>query len=298
MKCQMGARFIIGVKMELKEPKNYHEQMEIIRSKGFCISNEEEAMAFLSNVNYYRFSGYILPYATNKNQSQYTFNQLKAIYEFDSKLRNLIVWVIEDIEISLRAKISYFHAYKYGAEGYKDSKNFNVKHNADSFSDRVEGCIRENRRTPVVTHHQQQYEGRFPIWVLIEFFSIGMLSYFYRDLKNQDKSYLAKEIYGVSYQVLESWLRCLTDLRNKCAHYNRLYYWKFTALPKMPPDEKYKPTRRLFAQLYMLKHLYPDKDKWNQDFMKPLIKLFREYNGKISREHLDFPYRWKSMLMN
>ena len=64
----------------------------------------------------------------------------------------------------------------------------------------------------------------------------------------------------------------------------------------MPTGEKYVPTRRLFAQLYMLKMMYLEKDKWNEDFLKPLIKLVKKYKKDISLKHLDFPYRWKSML--
>jgi len=45
----------------------------------------------------------------------------------------------------------------------------------------------ENRRTLVVKHHQGKYGGQFPIWVIIEFFSMGMLSYCYSDLKSEDQ---------------------------------------------------------------------------------------------------------------
>ena len=60
--------------------------------------------------------------------------------------------------------------------------------------------------------------------------------------------------------------------------------------------EKYAPTRRLFAQLYMLKLMYPDKGKWDNDFVKPLGKLIKKYKKDISLKHLDFPYHWQSML--
>ena len=115
-------------------------------------------------------------------------------------------------------------------------------------------------------------------------------------MKNNDKAKIAETTYGVNYQTLESWLRCLTDLRNRCAHYSRLYYWIFPATPKMPAKEKYIPTRRIFAQLYMLKLMYPDKEKWNDEFIKPLTKLIKKYKNDISLKHLDFPYRWQSML--
>lgn len=156
--------------------------------------------------------------------------------------------------------------------------------------------IEENSNSLVVRHHQTHCQGHFPLWVIIDFFSIGMLSHFYRGMKNPDKAALAEKLYNVNYQILESWLRCLTDLRNRCAHYARLYYWVFPALPKMPNGITYTPTRRLFAQLYMLKMLYPDAEKWNKEFLKPLIKLVNQYKTHISKKHLDFPYRWKSML--
>lgn len=127
---------------------------------------------------------------------------------------------------------------------------------------------------------------------------MGMPSYFYRGMKNKDKATIAQSFYGVNYQTLESWLRCMTDLRNRCAHYSRIYYWVFPALPKMPPKVTYTPTRRLFAQLYMLKFLYPEPENWEQDFVQPLEKLMRKYKLYISKKHLDFPYRWKSMLKN
>lgn len=31
----------------------------------------------------------------------------------------------------------------------------------------------------------EKYGGKFPLWVIIEFFSMGMLSYFYSTLKCQ-----------------------------------------------------------------------------------------------------------------
>ena len=37
--------------------------------------------------------------------------------------------------------------------------------------------------------------------------------------------------------------------------------------------------------------------KWNEEFVKPLAKLMRKYKSDIVMAHIDFPYRWKSMLM-
>ena len=285
--------------MELKKATTFDEQVELLRQKNIIISDPVDCACFLSKTNYYRISGYYLPFMqryTNQCFDNITFERIQNIYYFDADMRNLITSAIEKIEIHIRTQLAYYHAHKYGPEGYMYASSFNLKHDHIAFSKHISSCISENRNTLIVKHHIDAYNGHFPIWVIIDFFSMGMLSYFYRGMKNSDKAYLAQNMYGVNYQIMESWLRCLTDLRNRCAHYSRLYYWIFPALPKMPTAEKYVPTRRLFSQIYMLKFMYPEKSKWNDEFLNPLIKLIRKYRLYISKNHIDFPYRWKSML--
>ena len=77
----------------------------------------------------------------------------------------------------------------------------------------------ENKSTSVVQHHKEKYGGNFPIWVIVEFFSMGMLSYFYADLQSGDQKYLAKELYGTSVACLKSWLRCIMSCPQKVGHY-------------------------------------------------------------------------------
>lgn len=287
--------------MELKKPTTFEEQVALLEDKNIIIDNKQSCIDFLSKTNYYRLSGYYLPFICTKTGKCFTnirFERIHNIYLFDAQIRNLISSAIEKIEIHIRTQLAYYHAHTYGAEGYMLASSFNNKHNHVSFIQHINNCIIENKKTLVVLHHKRHYDGHFPIWVIIDFFSIGMLSYFYRDMLNTDKAKIAQALYGVNYQTLESWLRCLTDLRNRCAHYSRLYYWIFPALPKMPQTVKYIPTRRLFGQLYLLKLLYPTPDDWDNDFVKPLEKLIRKYKPYISLKHLDFPYFWKALLKN
>ena len=186
-----------------------------------------------------------------------------------------------------------------------NAANYKADHDHTDFENRIRSCIKENSTSHVVKHHQAHYDGRYPLWVIIEFFSIGFLSHFYLDMTTQDKKHIANALYGVSYSVLEGWLRCLTDIRNKCAHYSRLYYWIFPAIPQFPdgndcpvfPNDYRKTNeRRLFVQLYMLKLMYPIKDKWNTRFMEPLRELMEEYQASISLVHIGFPPDWDEQL--
>lgn len=102
----------------------------------------------------------------------------------------------------------------YGALGYLNPDIYNERHNDDKFKRLLDICIEENKMTLVVQHHKKKYSGHFLIWVIIEFFSMGMLSYLYADLKSVDQKKIARELYHTSSVCLKSWLRCLTDLRN------------------------------------------------------------------------------------
>ncbi len=283
----------------VKAPTSYTQQVALIKKKGIDVSDPSACESLLAKINYYRFSGYFLPFinkSTEQCHTSVTFEQIRDIYTFDTELRNLISLTIERIEIFVRSSLSYYNAHHYGAEGYMYSSNFNSGHDHISFVSKINSCINDNRKSLVVQHHQNIYGGHFPIWVIIDFFSLGMLSYFFTDMKNPDKASIASDLYGVNYQTLSSWLRCITDLRNRCAHYSRLYYWIFPAIPKIPATYGFSSDRTLFSQLYMLKLMYPYPDRWNDDFVKPLKKLMSKYNNSVSRKHLGFPYRWKSML--
>ncbi|MBS6580742.1 MAG: Abi family protein, partial [Clostridiales bacterium] len=142
--------------------------------------------------------------------------------------------IIEQIEFYLRTQISYRLSFEHGALGYLNAITFNFHHNDEIFKEKIAACIADNKLTLVVKHHNQKYGGKFPLWVIIEFFSMGTLSYLYADLLTPDKKQIAATSFNTSADCLQSWLRCLTDLRNRCAHYSRLYYWIFSAVPKTP----------------------------------------------------------------
>ena len=111
-----------------------------------------------------------------------------------------------------------------------------------------------------------------------------------------DQKKIARELYHTSSVCLKSWLRCITDLRNRCAHYSRIYYWSFPALPRMPKNVSFNTNRKLFSQILTLKFLYPDKNEWESRIMTELRALIEEYGDDISLSHIGFPENWDEMI--
>ncbi len=280
----------------IKEPITYEEQADLLEKRGCRISNKNDCIKKLSCINYYRFSAYLLPFRldTNKYKEGTTFDQIYSTYEFDRKLRNLIYRAIEVVEISFRTRLAYVHSHQYGALGYQNNINFNDRHKHDKFLDKINNAIKINSKVPFVEHHLKNYNGKFPIWVAVELFTFGMLSRFYSDLKTSDKKEIAKS-YNLNYKDLNSWLRCLTDLRNTCAHYGRLHYAIFSAAPansNLQGEEK----RKLWAVLIVLKEVYPFNEQWNSEFLESLRKLFEEHTD-INPQNLGFPPDWPNRLI-
>ena len=56
--------------------------------------------------------------------------------------------------------------------------NYSGIHDHQRFMNYIQQYIQDNKKTPVVVHHMSNYGGDFPIWVMIEYFSLGTLSFF------------------------------------------------------------------------------------------------------------------------
>lgn len=283
---------------QLKEPTTYTQQLEILKSRNIIIDDPVRCAKVLESISYYRFTAYFLPFKQyDGNYFKGTrFNRVYRIYEFDRKLRGILFSALEEVEVFLRAKLSHYHAHKYGAEGYLDKNSFAPsRHQQEKFKANIEREISNNQRAAFVMHHQKQYEGHFPLWVIIELFTFGMLSRFFDDMKTSDKKKIASDLYGTVPQNISSWLRCCTDLRNICAHYGRLYYRIFPAIPANVSAD-YRQIRRLWGAMLALKSLYPDSEKWNTEVLQHLNALFDEYREDIILRHIGFPDDWLQQL--
>ncbi len=284
--------------MDVKRPSTFDDQLEKIKSRGCIVPDEAYATQVLCRINYYRLTAYFLPFKQKDDCYKFgtNFNTVYKIYEFDRKMRNILFSVIEEIELMLRTQLAYYHAHKYDSLGYLESKNFNKWHNHDLFLKNIERDIKNNRKQPSVEHHIVKYDRKFPVWVIIEYSTMGELSYFYSDLLRKDKKAIATDLFDSTDKNVSSWLMCLTYLRNFCAHYSRLYYYLFPAIPATPEGFPYTLGKRLFDYILVLKFLYKDKLSWKSSFLVQLEALILEYQDSINLVHIGFPENWLELL--
>lgn len=295
--------------MNIKEPKTYDEQLDILISRGCEISERNAAINMLKRTNYYRLSAYFLPFKLQDGtyQSGTSLENVYGIYEFDKRITVLLCGLIEEIEVFIKCQIAYYHSIKYGALGYLYEENF-LPSKAEKHRELMaifQKEVANNKDTPCVKHHMLKYDGKFPFWAAVELFTLGNISQFYSQMTAADKKSVCIEIsnmtgYTYTYAQMESLLFCLTHLRNKCAHFSRLYYYKFGTIPKFPAyvlqnTSVNAQNLHIYQYLYVLKLLTPVPERWTS-FITELEALIDTYSEKIERHHIGFPSDWKQEL--
>lgn len=146
-----------------------------------------------------------------------------------------------------------------------------------------------------IQHHFKKYDGIIPIWAAIEVTSFGFISKLYRNLNEDIKKHIAKIYYNVPYYYLESWLQSLSNVRNVCAHYGRLYNKKLTFKPRLFKEEsKQFDNQLIFAAIYIIQRLLTRAE--GNRFIIDLEAFVLEYEDDIDFMHIGFPSNWRELL--
>ncbi|MGL4912046.1 MAG: Abi family protein [Paraclostridium sp.] len=280
--------------MKLKKARTYDDQIGILKSRGLIIENEEFAKSILKNIGYYKLSGfYKFFYKDIKDNTErefkdgIKFEDIYNLYLLDKELRNLLFSIITDVEISFKANIAYVTSHKYGVEAWKDSK---------VLSDEVRLFIRnelgKSKKNPIIKHHIDNYEGKYPIWVVMEILSFGTVSKMYQSLPVDDKKEIAKVYYNHKHQYIEQWMESITNLRNKCAHHERVIGESINI--KTDKSMKGYKVGSLFIVILAFKQLVTDHIQWSL-FMDKLLVIVDKYEfNKL--DLIGFPENWNEIL--
>ena len=163
---------------EVKPFKTIEEQIAILENRGLIIDDEDVAKKSLANLNYYRLSAYTL--TLRKEDHFYDnvhFSDVMQIYRFDMELRAALMYLLESIEVSMRTYIGYYHAKSFGALGYYREDSFEDVDRFHKFESDYKSAIEKYGDKEIfVKHHNNIYDGKFPIWVLVELLTLGSLS--------------------------------------------------------------------------------------------------------------------------
>ncbi len=282
-------------------PMNVDEQIDNLKNLGLVITDEDYARRILGDISYFRL---IKAYGLGlKKRNEFfdghtTFEQIVELYMFNANFRQLLFPKIEQVEVNLRCRLANYFSCTYGVLGYEDPDNFVNPDYHDEFLEDIQNEIGRNSRAPFIKNFHNNYvDGKIPFYALVEIFSFGTLSKFYKNMKSNDKKSIAN-FYGVGYTYLESWIEHITYVRNICAHYGRLYNVNLSKTPILYKQYTQQGISniRVFATLLCIKHLIPNDRHWTE-FIDTIELLFEKYSH-VKIELMGFPSNWKHILTN
>lgn len=295
-----------------KPALSFSEQISHLESNGMSFFDKEQALKELSSISYYRLSGYWYPFrkrnqlglVTNHFESGADFNSTMTLYEFDRKLRGLILDAIERIEVAVRTQFTYHIGHKYGAFGHTDANNFHPSFNHRKWLAKLESET-DRSRDEFIKHYQHKYTGfpTVPIWLLTEVMSLGALSFGYNGLHNnqqagvEDKKAIAQH-FNLHHKRLGDWLHTLTYIRNICAHHSRLWNRELAIRPDKNKQKEWSApltprNDRIFYILLMLRHLLRATGNgydWANSVNELLVPIAEE---KRWRAAMGLPENWQ-----
>lgn len=287
-----GSFYFKGEIMNLKPALTIDEQISLLKQRGMDISNDALAEEFLRNNNYYRMNIYFHKLMDQPNHFPIhtNFERIINIYKNDIFLRQCCLTILEPIEITIKTNIAYYLGLKYGSECFYDN---NLCQNHQEIIGILNREINHHQNDPVVLHHQANYAGKYPIWVIVEFLSFNSISKYYSNLPGKDKKDISQRTFGINDSFLQSWLHSLGVLRNICAHYGYLYERKYSLKPRVFKEFQQYSNDNLFALFLIMKTLMPSVN-W-ENTVSTLQSMEHESNN-FDLFHYGFPPYWYSIL--
>lgn len=264
------------------------EQVAYLRDKRLVISDENYANRYLSTIGLFRLKSYAAPFyekGTRVFRTGTSFEDLLALYVFDRKLRLLALDALDRIEIAVRSAISNVMSEQAGPHWFLDAENFSDRfvtrrgRDGRTAYEHLVQTIRYATRQDSRTGHPdcQKYHEIFcepdvpPSWIVAEVLTMGTWSKLYPGIREKRYRRQIAKRFEFRHDDFEGWIHELTNLRNHCAHHQRV--WNRTLAPRAKNVANY--THRgiephtpyaKFAMIYAFLCSFTNDSSWNRKF--------------------------------
>ena len=209
-----------------------------LRSKGLIISRPGVAARKIEEIGYERLRIYFLSRRDRNLPGKpflagTTYKDILRLYECDYKLRNICFGEVGRFELIFRNRISETLSARFGGHPYSEAGAFkSVKDRNDRFQSALHTF--NNSKDERAKHYLNNYTSPTlpPIWVLKEFLTFGASARLYNALSTNIRTEIANHFKVSTLPVFDSWVNSFVDLRNICAHHDRLFNRGFQKQPQ------------------------------------------------------------------
>lgn len=208
-----------------------------LRTKGLVIARPTVAARKIDTIGYERLRIYFL----SRRQMTVpgrpfnpgtTYKDILRLYECDMLLRDACFAAIGQFELLLRNAISETLSQTYGSHPYFNLHAFrDAKANLEALNT-FAGVYQRSKDTRA-KHYRETYGEPVmpPIWTMKEFLTFGAASRILKDLSGPIRTGVGSQFGVPKDTIFTNWVECLADLRNICAHHDRLFNRSFQKQP-------------------------------------------------------------------
>jgi abortive infection bacteriophage resistance protein len=269
--------------------------------KGLIIDNRQNAENSLKTIGYYRLLVYMRHFQQNSPSRLFfpktKFSYIVDIYNFDRAIRLLTLDAIEKLEVALRTAIINPLAEQYTPHWYLNTSHFRDERAYHGVLGKISQSA-GSKKGLALTHYFDKYHDPLlpPIWLVCEKLTFGALSRFFEKLKTDRRKIVGRYIWPYPEHLLVSWFHSLADLRNICAHQDRLWNNPITISPPVAhhayrPD--FTPPTTFYSRAVVIQLLMHGLGltAWWRDSLLALLASCRHVHA---HQHLGFPPNWET----
>lgn len=273
----------------MKQYKTDEELLDYLEAKNVTIKNRKFALKKLEKYTYYSIVNsykYNFKDANNDYFPNVSFEEIYALYEFDKNLKLIMLKYALEVESFIKSLISNHISNIYGIDAYLNVNNLDNKANLavrKRLIDKINDDINRNYGIHLaITHYIDNY-GFVPPFVLTKILTFGVISSYYGLLEQSDRQIIAKR-FKISDILLKQILRCLTNIRNICAHNDRLFCYRDKYTLKFKEIDSNYVIKDNLTNLYMMiraMQIVLDKKQYNS-LVKAIKKEINKLNNKLN----------------
>ncbi|HHK6878433.1 TPA: Abi family protein [Streptococcus pneumoniae] len=229
--------------------KTIPEQIELLHKRGLIITDYKRAKKYLLTNNYYSIiNGYskYFEQSPNKYRPGTNFSEITYSYFYDKEIKYSFLKAILEAEKHIKSAIAYVFSERFASTPYfyLDINNYN-KSNSDNIR-KIKFVIRQmvkiidkhksSRQANSIQHYFSKHL-EIPFWVIIDYLTFGDMLAILQTLPISLQDKISKKFYSFICEhikininftpaILVSFVENIGEVRNVCAHDNRLFSFK------------------------------------------------------------------------
>jgi abortive infection bacteriophage resistance protein len=324
---------------------DHEELVQRLIDLGLHVADPGDAARELRRLGYHRTASYRYPFRellppdrqradmrefrTDRFMPGARFEHSVELADFDTKLRHVVFSGLLDLEIRLRTAVAHvlarrdpgahLEAHHLDSERCRE-RTASGRTRFEAWTAHWHEATQRHRTDDFVSHHLAKYGSPLPVWAVVELLPFGSLVNLVQLMKQGDRNEVGRR-FGVRHgNKFQAWLLALVDLRNVCAHGQRLFnrtmkravaiapahftggfldHLAYTSVPAPEPDRK-----KLYWIAAVMAHMlrsHESPTQWHRAFATqvkklPVIRLSPGSDALVTPEgNMGFHENWSAM---